>query len=237
MVFVIASTIQSMASTSAPTISRVSFARPNRSAVPGSNTTGSATTTQSTPIRRALRSGSVASQRCPLASTTAIAAHESPIMKSASPNVESTPITQSSSHSDGEARTDDQREADRGSGAAFAGACWGRGFSAGPRPSCRRGSRIDDGRRLRGRGRLGRAGARPRRAVRRAPRFGHRVSIGARPQRIGSPPRRRRRATSESSTPDSTARIAPRPSARTQTCGRCGSRRTRPSRGRSRSCR
>ena len=64
------------------------------------------------------------------ASTTAIAAHDSPIMKSASPNVDSTPITHSSSHSTERPAPMISGRRTRGSGAAFAGACWGRGLTA-----------------------------------------------------------------------------------------------------------
>ena len=113
LVFVIASTIQSMASTSAPTISSGELRQAEPLGGAGIERDGQRDDDPRT--RRcaaALRSGSVPSQRSPLASTTAIAAHDSPIMKSASPKVDSTPMTQSSSPEDGEARTDDQREAD-----------------------------------------------------------------------------------------------------------------------------
>ncbi len=110
---------------------------------------------------------------------------------------------------DRQARADDQREADPRLRCRLRGRL-GSGLASRGDLGARRGLRVDDDRPLGGRGRrrsgrLGRArGA--RRAVRRAPRFGHRVSIGARPQPVGSAPSSSA-GTSESSTPDSTARI------------------------------
>ena len=49
-------------------------------------------------------------------------------MKSASPNVESTPITQRSTQRTERPAPMISERRTPGSGAAFAGACWGRGF-------------------------------------------------------------------------------------------------------------
>ena len=131
-VFVIASTIHSIASTSAPVMSSENFATPYRSAVPGSNVTGRATTTTNAPMRRALLSGSVPSHRSPLVRTTAIAAHDSPTMNTARPKVDNAPMSQSRVQSTVRpAPITSGRLTPPGVGTLRAGAACGRGFGEG----------------------------------------------------------------------------------------------------------